>query len=311
MTNLKHRLHEKNMTLLKKEIITGAHAGQICRITVLDENGREQRLIYKEFASSRNNEIFIFSKLHPILYPLSKVVDIWDTAPEAILMSDLKAPVKKDFNLLDNQAKKDLLSNILERLAALHTDDHNGSISDLPTHEMSSEWLEWCLDQLDRLCSEHQWADTSWAKTITNAYRKLNIEHYKTRCPHVITHGDPHLENIFYQNGQIWFIDWEWAASGSPLRDITILCQDLYDRDLIQFVRDSYRTIAKKHALSFSDKDYNQDFTYLYIDHTSMMLAWEIEKFLQGHTNEENIKKMIRFKVAEIERVANGKGDAI
>ncbi|MBS4172236.1 phosphotransferase [Bacillus sp. FJAT-49736] len=51
---------------------------------------------------------------------------------------------------------------------------------------------------------------------------------YEAKGPIVLTHGDPHLDNIFRKiNGSILYIDWEWAALASPLRDITILVQDL------------------------------------------------------------------------------------
>jgi hypothetical protein len=36
-----------------------------------------------------------------------------------------------------------------------------------------------------------------------------------------------------------------------------------------------------------------------------MMLAWEIEKYFQQYTSEEEIKEIIEFKFGEIQRVTN------
>ncbi|WP_276609407.1 phosphotransferase [Bacillus sp. N1-1] len=119
----------------------------------------------------------------------------------------------------------------------------------------------------------------------------MSLSNFEARSPLVLTHGDPHLENIFHYEEQIWFIDWEWAAIGSPLRDITILLQDIYDIELIHFVIKAYWKLLKEKQLNIIEEDYMKDFNYLYIDHITMMLAWEIHKHFQGFTNENSKKK--------------------
>ncbi|XXM74471.1 phosphotransferase [Lysinibacillus sphaericus] len=291
------RLTEKNMKLLKREVIKGAHAGAICRLDVLNEDGENSCLIYKEFAADRNNEVEIYSMLSSCIDSFSKVIGIWESAPQAILMADLGSSLKKDVRLLSRRNKTALLEKVIERLASLH--EVSGRV-ELPVHTVTSEWLEWAENQLYRLCQKYHWAEPGWIKLIEKTYTQLNVINYKQRCPQVITHGDPHLENIFYQDGQVWFIDWEWAAMSSPLRDITILCQDIYDPQLIQFIS---RTYCKKLSnLTIPFEDYQQDFNYFYIDHTTMMLAWEIEKFFLGCTSEDQIQEIAEFKIGEIKR---------
>ncbi|TLS36521.1 phosphotransferase family protein [Pseudalkalibacillus caeni] len=305
MTQLEERLHERNWKMLKKEVIKGAHAGYIYRIQVLDKEDRKSDYIYKEFADDRNNEIKIYKKLSDYIKPFSKLVEVWDTAPQAILMCDLNTPLKEGFNLYTIENKRKLIDSILSRLAALHSLSPSSVAKELPTHQINSDWFDWCLVQLNKLSSQNKWNASEWIKTIENAYKQLNLINYKQRSSFVITHGDPHLENIFYADEQVWFIDWEWAAIGSPLRDITILCQDIYDAHLIKYINESYRKYLKTSNLNIPIEDYQRDFDYLYVDHITMMLAWEIEKYFQGYTSEEEIQRIIAFKIKEIKRTMN------
>ncbi|MFP3489759.1 hypothetical protein R0K20_19370, partial [Staphylococcus sp. SIMBA_130] len=89
----------------------------------------------------------------------------------------------------------------LERLVVLHSLSFSENINGLPTHQITSEWHEWCVDQINRVCAQSHWAKTEWIKIIDNAYEKLDLKNYKQQCPRVITHGDPHLENIFSKDG--------------------------------------------------------------------------------------------------------------
>ncbi|WP_335871853.1 phosphotransferase family protein [Bacillus sp. 2205SS5-2] len=303
MSHIEQIVFERNLKLLNREVINGAHAGRIERIKVLDEENQTSSYIYKEFATDRNNEIDIYSILSDYIKPFSKLVKVWDSSPEAILMSDLRSPIKKDFELLSKKNKRKLMDCILHRLAELHSVNYSQMTNELPSHQITSEWYEWCLEQINRLFSQNHWTNLDWIKTIEDSYVQLDITNYQQRSPSVITHGDPHFENIFLHDEEIWFIDWEWAATGSPLRDITILLQDLYDSELVQYVSESYRKILKNYNLHINSVDYRRDLHYMYIDHSTMMLAWEIEKFFQGYTSEEKIKNIINFKIREIRRI--------
>jgi hypothetical protein len=197
LTQLEERLAERNLKVLNKEVINGAHAGKIYRIETLDEENQKGSLIYKEFETDRNNELDIYSKFSHLIKQFNKVVTVWESPPKAILMYDLKSPLKKDFELLPNLDKRNLMESILERLAVLHSFSINENTNGLPTHQITSEWQEWCVDQLNRLGTQNHWVKTDWIKIIDNAYEQLNLKNFKQQCPLVITHGDPHLENIF------------------------------------------------------------------------------------------------------------------
>jgi thiamine kinase-like enzyme len=303
LNNLEERLKQINLRLLNMKIIQGSHAGKIYRLECLDEENQKASYIYKEFATDRKNEIDIYTKIRDYINPFSKLVSMWDSNPPAILMHDLQSPLKERFEPLTTKDKKGMLERILNRLAALHSSPPFQIANELPTHQITSEWLDWCRDQLKRLYLQNQWAKNVWIKTVEYSYSQLDIMNYKPRSPLVLTHGDPHLENIFDAGEQIWFIDWEWAAKGSPLRDITILLQDVYEKELVHFALSAYKNVLKSKGLIIHIEEYRQDFHYLYIDHTTMMLAWEIEKYFQGFTSKEKIREIITFKVGEITRV--------
>ena len=303
MTHLEERIREKGWKLLSCEVIHGAHAGNIYRIDVLNHKEQRESYIYKEFVAERNNEIDIYEKLTNPIKQFSKLVQVWDTSPQAILMHDLVKPLKETYHSLSLKEKKKLFLDILQRLSDLHCTNINLRVTELPSHQVNSEWRNWCLEELIKLCARHDWAKTEWIQSVENTYDQLSVIDYEVRSPLVLTHGDPHLENIFNYEEQIWFIDWEWAAKGSPLRDITILLQDIYDSELINFVYDLYSEILKM-KLRIKDVDYKKDFNFLYIDHTTMMLAWEIHKYFKGFGDEDNLKEIIEFKIGEIKRIA-------
>ena len=305
MTHLEERMREKKWKLLNKEVIHGAHAGSIFRVDVLDDKNQRGSYIFKQFAVDRNNEIDIYEKLKNPIKQFSKLVQVWNTAPQAILMHDLESPLKDTYESLSLTDRKMVISDILQRLSDLHSTTSNLFTTELPIHQISSEWRNWCLDEMKKLCARHHWAKSEWIQSINDTYDKLSLSNFEARSPLVLTHGDPHLENIFHYEDQIWFIDWEWTAIGSPLRDITILLQDIYDIELIHFVMNAYWKLMKGKQLNIEEEDYTKDFNYLYLDHTTMMLAWEIHKYFQGFTDENRIEKITEFKVGEIIRIAN------
>ncbi|MBW3112686.1 aminoglycoside phosphotransferase family protein [Bacillus sp. MCCB 382] len=300
MNHMVRRLRDMDVELLSKETIGGAHAGNISRIDALSEKKRVQ-YIYKEFADERNQEVEIHRKIADIVNPFSRVVRIWDDPPQAMLMWDLGSPIKTGFHTQSSDEKRRSIGDVLTRLTSLHCMDPVQT--KLPVHQLSSEWRDWCLDQLGKLCSRKSWTRPEWERTILEAYERLDIPHYQTKCPPVITHGDPHLENVFYKDDEIWFIDWEWAAIGSPLRDVTILMQDVYEDELITSVPEFYLQCMRECGIILDDDDFSSDLGYLYIDHLTMMLAWEVEKYFEGYLSEKGIREIIEWKIGEIERV--------
>ncbi len=79
--------------------------------------------------------------------------------------------------------------------------------------------------------------------------------------------------------------------------------QDIYDDDLIVYVSEYYLQCMRNRGIPLDNDDFRSDLSYLYIDHLTMMLAWEVEKFFQGHLSEKKIRGIIEWKIGEIERV--------
>ncbi|MGD7023829.1 phosphotransferase family protein [Rossellomorea vietnamensis] len=298
------RLHKKGLVLKNTKMIKGAHAGYIYRVTAESEYGRQYSFVYKEFAKGRENEIEIMEMASHYISPFSKMNKIWSDSPPAILMEDLGRPVKTTFSKGTLPEKELTIKRIVERLAELHSLETSHIDKRFPVYRITAESLEWCSDQLTVLHSHVNWVERQWVKDIKNAYERLGLIDYIAQCPLVFTHGDPHLENIFYHDEQMWFIDWEWAAMTSPLRDFTIMLQDLYDPYLIDYAETYYKEQLRKNNLILDMESYQQDFCHFYIDHTTMMIAWEVEKYFQGLHSEEEIKKILLFKADEISRAA-------
>ncbi|UOQ93122.1 aminoglycoside phosphotransferase family protein [Halobacillus shinanisalinarum] len=303
MKHLERRISENHWNLLNKEVINGVHAGNIIRLTIIDENNNKRKLIYKRFAADRSNEVDIYTKLLPHFESFFQIIKVWNSNPAAILMDDLGAPLKEDFDERSSENKRDLVTKVLDKLSDLHTISNlDLTALNLPKHTLSTEWLDWCCSQLDRLCALRLgWTEAGWIETVEKAYELLEVYDYEVKGPLVLTHGDPHLENTFEHNGSIFLIDWEWAALGSPLRDLTILLQDVYDSDLIHFFKELYRELLLEKGLFIDKERYRKDFNYLYIDHTAMMLAWEIEKYILGYISEKKIKEIAKFKISRIQ----------
>ncbi|MCA0987392.1 phosphotransferase [Guptibacillus algicola] len=294
-------MNEQGWKLLDKKQIHGAHAGNLYRVHVVDDKGRRRAFVYKEFEENRNNEVHLYKVLSKPIGEFSKVVNVWDSVPQALLMHDLGSSLKESFPLLTMEGKKKIIDEVLERLSDLHTSELEGKKDELPLHKLTFEWRDWCIDELRKLSMHVQWADGGWITIIERAYDLL--EGYQIKCPLVLTHGDPHLDNIFHKEDEIWFIDWEWAALGSPLRDITLFIQDMYDVELIQNVYHSYLSMLKEKGLSIEAADYEADFNHLYADHLVMMIAWEIHKYFDGHISEEELKRILSFKFGELIKI--------
>ncbi|ELK44124.1 hypothetical protein, partial [Halobacillus sp. BAB-2008] len=205
MEHLKKRLEEIKEVPIHIENITGAHAGDISRFEIINQNENKKKFIYKEFAEGRNNEIEVYKKLENNLQPFMKLVKWWESKPQAILMVDLGRPLKDDFIGLPLHSKKESIVSILQRLSYLHSLKIDQTTLTLNTHSITYEWSEWAIEQLKSLDARHEWA-SDWSTLIVYAYQKLKLGDYKVRGPLTLTHGDPHLENVFCYENEIWFI---------------------------------------------------------------------------------------------------------
>jgi hypothetical protein len=241
LSQIETRLKKFNWTLLEQEQLLGLHAGQLLRMTIFNENGQRVKIIYKEFAKERKNELEIYKNIPKSLEQLIPILKIIDEKPEAIILKDLGKSLKSSYHLKADEERKMLLDCILQKLVNIHTVDY--SIT-LPTHHLSSEWFDWAKLQLRILKKLNvAWFQSEWLQVIEKAYYLFKLEDYQIRGVKTLTHGDPHLDNIFYNDEKIYFIDWEWATISSPVRDVTILLQDILDRPTTEYVKANYHRI--------------------------------------------------------------------
>ena len=52
------------------------------------------------------------------------------------------------------------------------------------------------------------------------ADRKAEIDQFWAREPRTLTHGDPHLGNLFFEGDQPGFLDWQATMAGPSIRDV-------------------------------------------------------------------------------------------
>ncbi|MFB4213379.1 phosphotransferase family protein [Shouchella sp. JSM 1781072] len=302
MNLLEERLASMNFKIIALKEIKGLYAGKVYRIHVLSDSQIKQSFIYKELAQERNNEISIYNSLSPYLKDYFPLIKIWQNTPQAILMNDLGDSVKISWKNLNSSTKVDQLRTIIQSLISIHSINpdiiKNNSIVD---HRLTKEWQHECTKNLLKLANQVDWVKEEWFQLIEQAYNQLEL--FTPSILKVITHGDPHLENIFYNNGKVKFIDWEWVAMSSPLRDITILLQDIYELNIIDKIILISKELLNKEGLNMTSLQFNTDFYIFYSDHLAMMMSWEIEKFFFDLHTEQEIKNILDFKMIELQRI--------
>lgn len=89
MKELEERIRQYEWRIKEIETLEGLHAGSIFRVCIIDKEDIPIKLIYKVFADDRNNEIETYNKLLFFIEPLTPIIKVWTTEPEAILMADL------------------------------------------------------------------------------------------------------------------------------------------------------------------------------------------------------------------------------
>ncbi|KZE41963.1 hypothetical protein AV540_02805 [Brevibacillus parabrevis] len=131
--------------------------------------------------------------------------------------------------------------------------------------------------------------------SIVNNFYSLS-DHYKPGAV-TITHGDPHLDNVFHCDEGVTFIDWEWAGIASPVRDVSFLLQDVYRADVQKYVANRYQQLITDTMLHICETDYRRDLAIWGIDTTLMMIGWELEKYFSGEEIDADIVNKINFKI--------------
>jgi aminoglycoside phosphotransferase (APT) family kinase protein len=70
--------------------------------------------------------------------------------------------------------------------------------------------------------------------------------------PHTLIHGDPHIGNLFIDNGRVGFLDWGLMTVSTPMRDVSYFItmsmladeRRKHERDLLEHYLDTRRSLG-------------------------------------------------------------------
>lgn len=291
-------------TVLSCERQIGPYAAEIYRVIACSREGKTESLIYKLFAPGRLQELSVYEKIGSIIAPfLPATHGLFRDPPPAMIQFDAGQSLKNAFLQENKSGKKRLLAAIMDRIAELHITAADSTIKladdmHLPQLAPNPEWGNWAITALKSWTptASHslQWSLDSLEERIMRFYA---LEQNYRSPTLTLTHGDPHLDNLFSCHDQIYLIDWEWAGLSSPLRDVSLILQDVYDPDLYRFATEHYFQSAAALLHSLEKGKIDRDFSIWMLDSTLMMLAWELEKCAAGHTNAQTIGEVVTYKL--------------
>ncbi len=303
---------EQAWTIHEVKQINGGFAASIYHMQLVDGN-HTRDVIYKHFAKGREAEAFLLPALTPLIASISpKIYALIHDEQHAdktigVLMDDLGDSLKSKLHTLPLAQQKALLRQAMLFLAdfshasipLLSTLQQNG-VPDGYAFASSSAWcmlsLENCRtflndnqtmalhrDQVEALCAFYPTFEKNYPTWLTGTQ--------------VLTHGDPHLDNWFYQDHKFYLIDWEAASITTSSRDLAIVLQDLLDPTLFKIAFTTYQKRWKELGHDTESDEYRLAFVASFFDNTLMMLGWEIQKYWDHHLTRDTIVKLFTTKL--------------
>ena len=303
---------EQAWTIHNVKQINGGFAATLYRIRLLDGH-RLRDVIYKHFSARREAEAFLLPALTPLIASISPKIfalirDEQHTDQTiGVLMDDLGDTLKTKLHALPLAQQEVILRQAMVFLA----DFSHASIAMLSTLQQhgvpdgyafasSSVWcrrsLENCQtflnddqtmalhrDQVEAVCAFYPTFEKNYPTWLTGTQ--------------VLTHGDPHLDNWFYQDHKFYLIDWEAASITASSRDLAIVLQDLLDPTLFKIAFTTYQKRWKELGHDTESNEYRLAFVASFFDNTLMMLGWEIQKYLDHHLTREALEKLLAVKL--------------
>ncbi|WP_274362360.1 phosphotransferase [Paenibacillus thermotolerans] len=290
------RLRMLGMDGFAISVLRGPFAADV--LTVAPDGGAgPARLIYKQPAEGRRNEIPLLKRLGDFLKPWGPVtVAMFEDEPQAMLTEYAGEPVMESYLASQPEGRRLWLRRIVCRLAALHaaSSPHvsrwvsEGFVEPYP---FSMEWPALTSERLLALEKSGVPYDIGGLRRDVLFMSESFYPLYKKslRCPPALTHGDPHMRNIVGDENRFVFIDWEWANAATPPRDIAILLQDVRDDALAEDALLVYTDELLAQGYPAGRADVLHDFELALIDNTIMMLAWDAELYFKGETTAEEL----------------------
>lgn len=310
MDELQQALAEMGWSLIEQERVVGGFTGTLYRLRLRDQVGAEVRAVYKRFAEGRDAERTFYQQVVPLLaHGVPRLYRI--VAEKGLLIEDAGKSVKSIFRSGDAASQKEILAGIVALFAELHASleqvsdawRQDGLVSPYPFHS-SIDFANEALVELDEQLGKLDGVD----RALLAELREIASFFYPRYQRYVegrqtFTHGDPHMENILHDGRQFRLIDWEYSSLAVPVRDVTILLQDVLDQSLHPFVLDLYRSEMEIRGWVF-EADFDDAYTACMLDNTLMMLGFELWKYRQGHLKKAEIETILAIKCGWIRQCA-------
>ncbi|KEO81894.1 aminoglycoside phosphotransferase family protein [Tumebacillus flagellatus] len=290
--------------LLQSTPLSGGYAASLFALTLRDEHGKRIEAVYKRFDPARIAELELYRTLLPeVPHAVPAVYGVIDCAGEqGLILEHAGVPVKSVFAKRDRAGQREMLRSLVDLLASLHLALlekseqwlAEGRVSTYP-FESSAEWAETAVQELAWLAEQgmpgvHE-ETVREVQNMTAAFYPRYPEWAVGRLTY--THGDPHLENILWQNGQFRLIDWEWACVSLPQRDLAILLQDVLDDELHEEALEVFQRLLNPD----DPVQFRRAFCACLFDNTLMMLGWEIGKFRNGFLQADELNEILAAKL--------------
>jgi thiamine kinase-like enzyme len=189
-----------------------------------------------------------------------------------------------------SEQKDACLDAVVQRLASWHLDGRRLlAESSIPeAFSVSSAW-QW----VKAAFAEMQWLE-QYGFSLTRIPRQELWEATAALYPHieawtlaagppVLIHGDPHLDNWVQSDEGDWrLIDWEYWSMAAPVRDLTILLQDVFGDEQQRALTATWLQIMVEGGWPVRSDVFGRALDAAFYDNTLMMLGHEISGFRAG-----------------------------
>lgn len=313
LDGLERLLRDLGWQVQSIEPMPGGYAAELYRLTARDRQGAAVDAVYKRFSPGRAQELPLYAKIAPALpYGLPTLYGTVQHGDEqGILMEESGVVLKSVFQQQQPAEQQETLSALVRMFAQLHVTFADqgatwlteGTVSPYP-YESSETWAQDSARQLAFLAERGLCGVTSDTVQEIEGMIGAFYPRYPTWTSgrQAFTHGDPHMENILLDLGQVRLIDWEYASLALPQRDLSILLQDVLDDELHTYAWRLYQAELQERGWEVDPITFLQGFTACLFDNTLMMLGWEIGKYRNGYLDVAELEIIVQVKIGWIRR---------
>ncbi len=229
-----------------------------------------------------------------------------------VLLPDLGPSLKMSLPALSSGDQQARLKRVVTQLAEMHARGRApGAVwqrrGQLPDYSLASSeaWSHAALAAID-------WLGERGCQGAREQSRILRIQSHAVSAwlrrwlgrvvPLTLIHGDPHLGNwVRGDDDRFYLIDWEYMSLGMPLRDLTVLFQDVWNLAWQQELFALFKTLLADAGWSVEDPIFTQAYEASRFDNTLMMLGFEIRQYQRGGLSRHALGQIWKTKLGWIE----------